>query len=676
MLALVAVGSIILLGVVLFLVLYLQMLRSGSEQQTAIDSAAIAAAKDISRIVINTEEFGYVGLTTAAPSGEDTKAPDDWYQEVRSLNELMATARLDLIIASEMGDTFMKNLALADLSNVKKVKDDLATEINRSIQSGGSARDAAGNVVTPYLSAERVYLKNASRGSTYVPGSMKLTMGGVEGGIETGTPCPTPLSKGACAANESNGRYLSDRNVPFDGNDFVFGSVARRVSLCEKSKYKEVVPGLPFQMPSVVKVEAQQEFKDQGKTWTVSFSACACAGSAEPPRPAAGAFTLSFPDGPVTGFNKPGDIWGSALIQTKTMDVYQSQGGDFIVDKPPAELVPYEGAIPFTSNPPPATEVIKLALYDWLRCGGSKVNIDAAVGLEGRAFNPPSVPKVSWKAPDPSNPAIIQTLGQIPTGVMHIYTFNPDGTIAYVSKDIKPYPYTVVGENQLYAELSEGNDIATTEPVWNLSGIKYLDVSGSIKTGEIQGTNLYDIYVRDLSRHVGTISGGKHAGERLDGNPHVSWRRDGVVDWSRRESGTREIARMQQNVIALADNPDFGMIEAQGEIVGPVTGVVGGVTGVVSSLLSGPGGTNGTSTGSPGRGSPNMISRQDDFASSSVPPPTYSRYSQGPGGGGPRPAYSRNGVSADIRFRRQLKVGDLAFMLGGYQIGYVGEMLD
>ena len=69
-----------------------------------------------------------------------------------------------------------------------------------------------------------------------------------------------------------------------------------------------------------------------------------------------------------------------------------------------------------------------------------------------------------------------------------------------------------------------------------------------------------------------------------------------------------------------------------------------------------------------------MITRQDDFASSNTPPIPFSDYTVGPGGGAPRPTWSRNGLACEIRFRRQIKVGDLAFMIGDFEVGYVGEM--
>lgn len=677
-LAMVAGVTIFMLVVLGFVVLYVSMLRSGTEHRSAIDSAALAAAKDISRIAINTPEFGWVALTTEPPVGRDTNAPDNWYQEVHSINELMATVRLNMIIADELGDNFLRDLAISDYLDVLKVKNDLTAEITQALPSGGSAKDAAGNTLTPYQSAERVYLMNQAKGSTYVAGSMSLSLGGVEGGIETGTPAPSPISKAATGSGQtSNLRYMSETNIPYGGRDFVFGSVGRHVGLVDKTKFRTSVSGLPFQMPSVVQVQARQQFQDQGKTWQVTFGACACAGSTEPPRPAPGALTLSFPDGPIPEMTRAGDIWNSPAVQGTNAVIYESVNGDFILDRPAASLAPWAGKpIPFTTPATPnASEVARLALYDWLRCGGSRVNIDSVVQLQTRSLNPPSTPQIMWRSVDPANAMALVDFGLVPTGVMHIYTFDASGNIQYRSVDIKPYPYTVIGEKQLYGETIESAPIGSSVPVWTLSNIKYKDILGNIQTnGQIQGTQNYDMFVRDFSRCLGTINGGRHAGERMDGNPLVSQSRPGLPIIARCGS-FRDIS----NEIAYAPVPDFQTCIWTGESGSGPSSSSSSSSSTTTSLTSTSGSsatTNSgtTNTGGAGQGAPLPVSRQDDFASTSVPPPPYITYTRGPGGGAPRPCYKTNGVSADIRFRRQVKVGLLQFMIGGYEFGYVADM--
>lgn len=687
----IACVTLVILGVILFVILFSSMLRSSSEHRSAIDSAALAAAKDISRIAINTPEFGWVALTSQPPVGSATNAPDGYYMEVRSVNELMGMVRLNLIIANELGDTFMRDLAIADYNTLMTVKNNLNTTIVAALPNGGSAQDAAGNTIRPYQTAERVYLANQAKGSTYVAGSMQLALGGVEGGIETGTPVPQPRGKAALpGGTESNGRYISDRNVPYLGRNFVFGSVSRHVALCDKNQFRTATSA-PFQMPSVVRVTAQQQFRDQDKQWITTFVACASAGSTEAPRTAPGALTISFPDGRPPEIATPGDVFDPSIVNNNSR-VYQSASGDFIKDRPPSSLVPWGGpAIPTTpplpgGGDPPSSQMTRLALYDWLRCAGTKPNIDEVVRLQSLAFAPASTPTVPWRVLDPQTNSVV-VWGQIPTGSMHIYTWDNNGMLQYRSVDIQPYPYTVIGENQLYSETIEATPITSSlVPFWIVTGINYLDVdTGTVKVGQLVGTKNYDMFVRDFSRVIGTSAGGKHGGERMDGNPNVSDGRTGgdVPLIARRdETFYRGHAHSMEVSDYIAMLPPGCESRTHGEDSSPSSPSSGPVTsaatasGITTSAATASASTTSSSgssnSGGAGQGSPNPVSRQDDFGSTNTDLPPYITYTTGTGQ--PRPCYRRNGISADIRFRRQVLVGDLSFLIGGAEFGYVGHM--
>lgn len=638
--------TIVAVIVIALILLYMSMMRSDTEHKTAIEAAAIAAAKDVSRIAVDTTEWGYVSLTEQPPIGNQTQSADQYFTEVHSINELMATARNNAIIASALGDPFMQALAAADVTAVRNANTTLVGVINGAL-SGGPARDAFGNTVNPYNSAQQAYLKDQAKGSTYVPGSLQLTLGGIQGGIPTSIQIPNPPSKAACTGLEAEGYYLSDTNVPFNGTNFVFGSVGKRVALCDFKKFRTNVTGIPYQMPAVVRAVATQQFSDQGKTWQTTFTACACAGGLDIPRPNPGALTVSFPDGPMPEITKISDTYTYwQLANLCPMDLYTPVGGDFIVS---GTLQPYSGtaSIPWkTGNPPQAAEVCKLAIYDWLRCGGSHVNIDDAVNkITNQTFAPPSSPTTSWISTSVADPTQIVTVGTVPRGVMHIFTIGKDGSITYKSADIKPAPYTVVGEGQIYAELQDMGDVASSVPKWRVDNIQLPAIKGMPSSGSVEGQQMYDLYIRDLCRNLGQKSGGRHAGERMDGNPQIGYNYT-LYGWQ---------AEVQP------DEYDYGAGSVAGGEAGP------------SGTNSGSGtGTHGTSAGG---GVPPMITRQDDFASTNLPKPSFYTYSQGPGPkAGERPSYTKTGLAADIRFRRLLNVGDLDFLIGGNDFGYIGEM--
>ena len=638
MLALVAITALLLVSLLLFGLSFLSVSRGNLEQRSAAEAAALVAAQDIGKIVVNTPECGYVGLCSLPPTGTATKAQDNYFCEVQSINELMATARLNLIIANELGDDFLKQLALQDRQNAIEAKKALVTAIENALKPGGSATDAEGKEVKPYDDAEAYYLKNNAKKSDYVPGSLKLSLGNLEGGIGTQTGIPNPKSKASVNPDQViGGCYRSETDVPYLGQGFVFASTGKQVSLADASKFRTSIIGLPFQVPSVVKVEADQTFHDQDKVFTQHFNACATTGN-DVLRPACGALTISFPDGPVPEITSPESLYKWKGMTDAKCDVLTSEDGDFPVD-PAAKIgaTPLWPTPPWPSPPPPASDVSKLGLHDWLRGGGSRVNIDSALKMQTGLFQAPAKPEVLWQAQDPFTKGIVK-LGLIPQGVMHIYTFNPDGGILYRSKAIKPYPYTVLSHNQMYSELSDGEKIDSGVAKWKLENIKIhlpkdpgkgKPVVFEDKTVDIEGTQTFDFYFRDMVRQPGVNLGGKHYGESLE-NPAVAYRKPD--NWR---------GAVKQRVALTFKS-------AEHEVGGG---------------------------GGKGPGAPPVVSRQDDFATSTDPSPPFVSYSTGPADGAPRPTYVQNGVAVDIRFRRQIKVGLLSILLGGFDVGYVGEML-
>ncbi|MCC6978065.1 MAG: hypothetical protein IT343_07065, partial [Candidatus Melainabacteria bacterium] len=100
MIALVAaIGAGLLVALLLFALAYTRLLGGNQEQKTAIEAASLAAAKDLGRIVMKDDHFGWVSLSDYAPTGSMTKAPDGFFQPVYSMNTILASIRLDLIMA-------------------------------------------------------------------------------------------------------------------------------------------------------------------------------------------------------------------------------------------------------------------------------------------------------------------------------------------------------------------------------------------------------------------------------------------------------------------------------------------------------------------------------------------------------------------------------------------------
>ena len=92
----------------------------------------------------------------------------------------------------------------------------------------------------------------------------------------------------------------------------------------------------------------------------------------------------------------------------KRCDILAADGGDFPADLPMSSMdsPPWNPAVSFPSDPPTASMACRLGYYDWIRTGGSRVNIDSVVnmfqagGTSAAAFDAPPQATVLWRAPD------------------------------------------------------------------------------------------------------------------------------------------------------------------------------------------------------------------------------------------------------------------------------------
>ncbi|MFN8655666.1 MAG: hypothetical protein U0105_04955 [Candidatus Obscuribacterales bacterium] len=109
-----------------------------------------------------------------------------------------------------------------------------------------------------------------------------------------------------------------------------------------------------------------------------------------------------------------------------------------------------------------------------MRCGGSNVDIDSVLALSSLTLDTPSPSTTPWKAIDPQSGGL-QLIGLCRRASCTFLTFNNNGTTKYVSKTIQPYPYTTVGENQLYGEFAKDDgvksNVKATQP-WKFKSVR------------------------------------------------------------------------------------------------------------------------------------------------------------------------------------------------------------
>lgn len=508
-------GIIIL--ICLFAMGYIRLVGTGSEQKTAIEAAALAAARDLSKIVVDTEEFGYVGLSDSAPIGTNTAARDNFYSDVVSINTLIGTARLDLLIASQLDVPEWRTLAIQDLEKAKLAAGKLEQALKDAIVPGGSGVDKDGNRVTPHASAEAAYNQNQIRmtgASSYVAGSMRLALGAINGGTATNIPLPVPAEVDTTlnSSNSANGMYKSYVNAPLGGEDFVFAGIGNSVRLLDVKLWVPAVTGLPYQFATIVRAEAVQEVANatHGSN-RVRAMACAQPASIYDPKPAPGALAISFPDGMPSGaerLNTPIDMYNAPFMSEADddSDYYKSAQGDYPTDT--TSSIDYDSTWPIASDPDKkASTGCKLAVYDWLKRAGTKANVSSVLGMHVTPFLPQQ-PDIMWP------PLIVRaTQSLVPTGVVHVYRFERDGIISYESKKQDPTPYNIVADDQVLLECHDA--IKNGSPSFNVAPIE-LGPPLSVLNGATEFSSVYDLYIRVYNRRSGSFSGGKHGGEPMD----------------------------------------------------------------------------------------------------------------------------------------------------------------
>lgn len=596
----VTAGVVVLL--LLFALGYSRMLGTHAEQKTAIEAAALAAAKDISKIVISDNNFGYISLSDAAPVGRGTISGDNFFVAVNSINSLMGTIRLEMIMADAINNSTMRALARRDLANLKTAKDALVTAINNSLSPGGHGTDFDGHQVTPYQSAEDAYKQNQVRMSgatSYVAGSMRLTLGSLQGGSQTNVPLPKPSSYSNVSANgQMNGYYLSGMNHPYGGENFIFASAGATIKLVDNSLFRSSL-GLPYEMPSIIRAEADQKQNgNNGQTVNVThIAACAQPANVYDPRPAPGAVSLYFPDGVPVELSDPGDfLTHPAFANGQPMTTVTAAGGDYPTGSGSLQPTSWTGP-----GSPDVSVVWANSIYNWLRRGGPRTSVAAFRNMQSTPFT---------------------YTGNLAFGKMssNVYRIDSNGNIVYDTNHLPANfvdPYTPVSHNQLYATKQD--------------------------TLTSADKHSYDAHIRDNGYNPGP-DGGIHSGEPLT---------------------TSVVQNVITTTMMIASNDpapiNIAFDGKSGSGYGCDSGSVGDgahwmikIGGPPSALLGG------LYTGQTIDGHhttyfifANAPDSRNDFGLSGPVPPTYFQFAQSLNPAGQRrPTYLQNGLCAELRLRR------------------------
>jgi hypothetical protein len=273
-LVLVVITIFALLVVAYLAINFAQLVGTHKEAQTAIDAASLAAAKDMSHIVIDDKDgchFGIVGLVDDLPRKKDNRP-------VIGINTLMATVRLDAIIANKLGSSTMLVLAADDLQRAQADCLTLRKKIVRAFNDM-TFSDKDGNTISIIDDANRTYDENQVKlGGGKRKGNILLSAGWYQSPQgTTNIPVPAPQNIGQVGASTSVAsgsttvyRPMVDVPVLFSANGsqgtfhFQFLPIGNEISLvsgqaCEFPDPSGVDNWPGYLPPYLVRAEVDQE---------------------------------------------------------------------------------------------------------------------------------------------------------------------------------------------------------------------------------------------------------------------------------------------------------------------------------------------------------------------------------------------------------------------------------
>jgi hypothetical protein len=479
----------LVLAILFFALKYTRMLGSNQEQRTAIEGSALQVANDISRIVYEDPNFGIIALSDFAPIGANTLAADGQPTPVRGINTVLATVRLDMIIADAVGSQQMKALAQADYQNAVKANNNLQSAIQDacSLSPQQQHLDWDGNPVNVYQDALLAYNQNIIRmsgsQSALDPSSLKITLGILSKGAATNTAVPQPSNYSNVTSsqtavetinNQQTTCYKSYTNVPYDSDPFVFCGVDNSLKLVDISQFSTQTTSLPFSLTSVVKVEGDQVYQPDSNSPATRVHSVACAqpASAGDPRPFPGAMVIGFPNGVPPEIKAPITIFNDPFLSKLPVQISTSPTGDN--GNTPT--------IPISTGGPYLTlgGTVGVGGYHFVKRAGTKPNVAAVVNMFNQPFSAISGGGGTAGISPPS------------AGQMFVYTFDSAGT---------PQPL-------VQSELPTRQILSSNHQITAKSKVTFTSSNGTT----------YGAVMSDVVAIPGSIYGGTHAGEPLLGS--------------------------------------------------------------------------------------------------------------------------------------------------------------
>jgi hypothetical protein len=346
--------------------------------QNVVEAAGKIAAMDLSRIVINDPEFGYVSLSNHQPVGTATRARDGEPLPVIGINTLVGTLRFDAIIADELHNDTMKTLNDKDLDALDETIKNLNAVLGDSLKEGGRKQkciDINGALVDPVEDVRSFLTKNLPANTQLE--SVKLSLGWLDGGSETGIAVPMPASMAQVTTRDMQaGQYEAFTNYPVAKRSFTFAGLAPQTHLVSTKMFRD---DDGKHICSIVKIECTVVSQDEAQS-KIQCVAC-CQAYTHPDSGTCGAMTVRFWGRPVPGLMSWKDFLTAESFHDNKLTRYDITGGDYPFDRK-AFMKDSEEQESKSSTAKQFAE----HLYNWLRNGRTRPRIDAVLAMMNEPF--------------------------------------------------------------------------------------------------------------------------------------------------------------------------------------------------------------------------------------------------------------------------------------------------
>lgn len=343
--------------------------------ENVVEAAAIVAANDLSKIIMNDSHFGYVSLSNYPATGKAVKAKDGESLPVMGINTLIGTLRLNALIAAELRNQSMDDLVERDYRFLYKTTRDLTTKLNDAINGlDESCYDIDGNRISPSEDVREFLTQNLP--SNMEIESVKMSLGWLDGGSDTTIDVPQPqaLSK-VPEADSTDGKYQAFKNYPVGDRWFNFAGLGQQSHKVSTKKFKEADD---FHMCTVIKLECTLVSKEDHHAKS-QFVVCSQPGS-RPDEAIRGAMTLRFTGTPMPGLLSWNDfLMNGSFTDNKITSYYVV--GDFPYD-PNSRMQQSK-----YQKDNGTAERFAEHLYNWLRNGRMRPRIDSVISMMSQPFD-------------------------------------------------------------------------------------------------------------------------------------------------------------------------------------------------------------------------------------------------------------------------------------------------